>query len=125
MVLANFSEFGLIVIAISVSNQWLSADWLGIFAIALSLSFVVAAPLNIHGNQIYRNYQSFWKRFQGDRRLPEDELYDIEESKIAVFGMGRVGTGAYDKMRELYGDVVVGVDFDLSIVNFKRANILF
>jgi Trk K+ transport system NAD-binding subunit len=26
--------------------------------------------------------------------------------------MGRVGTGAYDKMRELHGDTVVGVDFD-------------
>jgi Trk K+ transport system NAD-binding subunit len=26
--------------------------------------------------------------------------------------MGRVGTGAYDEMRSLYGETVVGVDFD-------------
>jgi hypothetical protein len=34
--------------------------------------------------------------------------------------MGRVGTGAYDKMRELHGDTVVGVDFDGELVRQHR-----
>jgi predicted Kef-type K+ transport protein len=53
--LANYSEFGLIVGAIGVSNGWIGSQWLIIIAIALSMSFVLAAPLNseptvsIHG----------------------------------------------------------------------------
>lgn len=31
---------------------------------------------------------------------------------MAIFGVGRAGSGAYEKMRELHGDTVVGIDFD-------------
>ena len=40
---------------------------------------------------------------------------------IAVFGMGRVGSGAYDRMRELHGDTVVGIDFDMERVRKHQA----
>lgn len=36
---------------------------------------------------------------------------DTGDATIVIFGMGRVGAGAYHKMRELHGDTVVGVDF--------------
>ena len=39
-------------------------------------------------------------------------LLDTLGATIAIFGMGRVGSGAYDRMREFYGDTVVGIDFD-------------
>ena len=41
---------------------------------------------------------------------------------VAIFGMGRVGSGAYDKMREHYGDKVVGVDFDAALVKKYQAS---
>ena len=44
--LANYSEFGLIVGTIAVANGWLTSDWLVVIAIALSMSFVMAAPIN-------------------------------------------------------------------------------
>ena len=110
--LTNYSEFGLIVAAIGVSNGWMDAEWLVVVAIALSFSFVIAAPLNDHDDRIYSQYRGFWKKFQGDKRLPSDSVLDTLGATIAIFGMGRVGYGAYDKMCELHGNTVVGIDFD-------------
>lgn len=114
--LTNYSEFGLIVIAIGVSNGWLNAEWLIVTAIALSLSFIVASLLNRHDDQIYCLYKNFWRRFQHTERLPDDLLLDTHGATIAIFGMGRVGSGAYDKMREIYGDTVIGIDFDSELI---------
>ncbi|MCF6282170.1 MAG: cation:proton antiporter [Candidatus Polarisedimenticolaceae bacterium] len=110
--LTNYSEFGLIVIALCFANGWIAAEWLAVMAIALSLSLVVSAPLNSIDNRIYSRYRNFWMRFQCAERLPDDQLLDTRGATIAIFGMGRIGCGAYKKMRELYGDTVVGVDFD-------------
>ena len=59
-------------------------------------------------------------RFQSKERLPDDCLLDTFGATIAVFGMGRVGTGAYDKMRELHGENVVGIDFDSEQVKLHQ-----
>jgi predicted Kef-type K+ transport protein len=114
--LSNYSEFGLIVVAIGVTNGWMDAQWLIVIAIALSISFLVAAPLNSRGDIIYGSYRKFWRKFQSQKRLPDDRLLDTLGATIAVFGMGRVGTGAYDKMRELKGERVVGIDFDSELI---------
>lgn len=110
--LSNYSEFGLIVAAVGVANGWLPADWLVVIAVALAFSFVISAFLVKRDDAIYRSYRPFWQQYQSDQRLPDDQLLDTHSAAIAVFGMGRIGTGAYDKMCELYGDTVVGVDFD-------------
>jgi predicted Kef-type K+ transport protein len=119
--LSNYSEFGLIVAAIGVTNGWMDAQWLVVIAIALSLSFVIAAPLNSIDDRIYSQFRGFWMRFQGKQRLPDDRLLDTLGATIAIFGMGRVGRGAYDRMREFHGDTVVGIDFDAEVVNRHQA----
>lgn len=110
--LSNYSEFGLIVAALCVSQGWLAPEWLVVIAVALSVSYVVAAPVNTRVNFIYRRYANVLRRFQKSDRLPDDELLDTLGASIAVFGMGRVGTSTYDRMREVHGDTVVGIDFD-------------
>ena len=114
--LSNYSEFGLIVCAIGVSNEWLSADWLVVLAVALSLSFLLVSPLIQYDDRIYRDYRGLWQRFQRHQRLAGDAEPDLRDATIAIFGMGRVGTGAYDRMRERHGDTVVGIDFDADLV---------
>lgn len=114
--LTNYSEFGLIVAAIGVSNGWLSAEWLVVIAIALSLSFVVSAPLNRIDDRIYYKYKNYLMKFQSDERLADDMLLDTRGATIAIFGMGRVGSGAYDKMQEHHGKTVIGIDFDIDRV---------
>ena len=110
--LTNFSEFGLIVAAIGVANGWIDNQWLIVIAIALSLSFVIAAALNTVSQQLYTRHREIWKRLQREELIPDDRLLDTKGATIAVIGMGRIGTGAYDTMRELNGDTVVGVDTD-------------
>jgi len=118
--LTNYSEFGLIVAAIGVSSGWMDAEWLVVIAIALSLSFVVAAPLNSFDDRIYSRFRRFLMKFQREERLPDDKLLDTLGATIAVFGMGRIGSGAYEKMRELHGETVVGIDFDSDRVNQQQ-----
>lgn len=110
--LSNFSEFGLIVVAVSVANGWLANQWLVVLAIALSFSFVISAWLNTVSHQLYIRHGSALRSLQTSERLPEDRLHDLGGATIAIVGMGGFGTGAYDKMHELHGDTVVGIDSD-------------
>ena len=110
--LTNFSEFGLIVAAIGVTNGWIDSQWLIVIAIALSLSFAIAAALNAVSQQLYTQHRATWKRLQRDELIPDDRLLDTKGATVAVIGMGGIGTGAYDTMREMHGETVVGVDID-------------
>ena len=110
--LANYSEFGLIVGAIGVSSGWIGAEWLIIIAIALSITFVLASPLNTSAHAINRRFGAALKRFESEKRHPDDQPLEPTDATIAIFGMGRIGTAAYDYMQERYGETVVGVDYD-------------
>jgi glutathione-regulated potassium-efflux system ancillary protein KefC len=119
--LANFSEFGLIVASIGVAKGWLDSDWLMVLAVCLSLSFVISAILNASANWLYTHYGALWRRFERAERLADDRLIHIDRVTVIIIGMGRVGTGAYDRMRALYGEAVVGVDIDPVLVRRLRS----
>ncbi|MBU0909489.1 MAG: cation:proton antiporter [Proteobacteria bacterium] len=110
--LSNYSEFGLIVCAVGVENNWIGSEWLIIVAMALSLSFVLAAPLNTAANSIYQKLHDRLVVFETEERHPDDQLMDPGPVTLAVFGMGKIGTSAYDYLRERHGDTVVGLDFN-------------
>ena len=119
--LTNFSEFGLIVAAVGVANGWIDNDWLMVLALCLSLSFVISAVLNANANWLYTRHGTMWRRLERSERLADDRPIDIDRVTVIIIGMGRVGTGAYDKMRDLYGDAVVGVDIDPITVQEQRS----
>jgi predicted Kef-type K+ transport protein len=110
--LANYSEFGLIVAAIGVSNGWLEAEWLLALALALTLSFVIAAPASASANRIYTRFRRPLQRFERDQRIAEDAVIDLRGARVAVIGMGGVGTGTFTAMEQYYPGQVVGVDVD-------------
>ena len=118
--LSNYSEFGLIVGSIGVAGGWVHSDWLVIIALALSMTFVLAAPLNSAAHGIYPRISSPLKRLETKTRLPEDKPIDSGNAEIAVIGMGGVGTSAYDEMHRRHGDVVLGVDFSPETVAAHR-----
>ena len=118
--LANYSEFGLIVSAIGFSKGWLSSDWLGVIAVAMSLTFIIASPLNVASHQLFSRMDKFITRFQRKERLSRDLLISTGDAEILVFGMGRVGTAAYETMRFKYGDIVLGVDNDAVVLEKHR-----
>ena len=121
LALANYSEFGLIVGAIAVANGWLSSDWLVIIALALTLTFIAAAPLNARSRQLQKSLRAHITPFQTAVPLPEDAPIDPGDARIAIIGMGRVGTGAYETLKEQYGDWLVGLDIDPDTVSRHTA----
>jgi len=118
--LANYSEFGLIVGTIAMTNGWLSGDWLVIVALALTFTFIVAAPLNARGRPIYAAIEPRIKHFQTGTPLPEDAPIHPGDARIGIVGMRRIGTGAYDSLQNRYGDVLIGVDADPDLVMRHR-----
>ncbi|MFT5730798.1 MAG: glutathione-regulated potassium-efflux system ancillary protein KefC [Desulforhopalus sp.] len=120
LALSNYSEFGLIVISVSVRNGWIGSEWLVIIAFALAISFVVAAPINTKSDVFYDMFRQGLKRFETDRRHPDDQPVDLGKATISIFGMGRIGTAAYEYMHERYGDIVLGFDFNSEVVNGHR-----
>jgi hypothetical protein len=119
--LANYSEFGLIVGAMAAGSGWLSGDWLVIIAIALSVTFILAAPLNTAAVNIYERMQKMLNRFETDRRLTEELPADPGDARAVVVGMGRVGTQAYDKLEALWGETILGLDYDVDVVDAQVA----
>ena len=110
--LANYSEFGLIVAAVGASRGWLEPEWLVIIAIALAISFVIASPLNTAADTLYGRYRENLQRFETDNRHADDQPFDPGNATIGIFGMGRLGTMAYDFLHDKYGDTVLGFDFN-------------
>ncbi len=108
--LATYSEFGLIVSVVAVSNGWISNDWVVVIAIALSISYLLSAPTNAVPYKIYTRLHYILRKFERTEHHPDDQPLALGNATIAVFGMGRVGTGAYDYLRERYGSVVIGIE---------------
>ena len=82
----------------------------------MSLTFIIASPLNVASHQLYSRMDKFLARFQRKQRLISDRLISTGDAEILVFGMGRVGTAAYETMRWKYGDIVLGVDNDAVVL---------
>ncbi|MEH6583210.1 MAG: cation:proton antiporter family protein [Halioglobus sp.] len=106
--LANFSEFGLIIIAVAASSGWVDAQWSGAISLAIAVSFIISSPLNNYSHDLYRRWQGFLQRFETSRVKARHP--DTRNVRVIVLGMGNIGAGAYDAMAEEYGHSVLGVD---------------
>ena len=120
LTLANYSEFGLIVGAIAVSNAWLTEDWLVTIALALTMTIVIAAPINLSVSRLYNSLRPTVSRFETESLLPEDEPVNLGDAKIAAIGMGRLGTGVYKHLAVDYGNILIGIDIDPDIIDVHK-----
>jgi len=118
--LTQFSEFGLIVGAVAVSRGWLDQSWLVTFAMCLAFSFLASSPLNRHVFDLYRRLRPRLTRFETIERVPEEAAVDASGAEVLVFGMGRVGQGAYDALVELGETALVGFDIDERVIASHR-----
>lgn len=120
--LGNFSEFGLIVAAVATSKGWLPSQWLVIIAVALSFSFLLAAPLNATVGNIYQRFQQRLVRFEKRTLHPEDKPIVIGNPRFLILGMGRIGSGAYDELRNKFEGEILGIEHKQELVDLHRAN---
>jgi len=119
--LATYSEFGLIVASMGVSNGMLGQEWLVLLALTVAISFAVSAPINRYAHELYTRLEDKLTRFQSDKRHPDDEPVNFGHSNIILVGMGRVGTGAYDQLIK-DNKRIVGLESDPVKVKNHREN---
>ena len=110
LTLANYSEFGLIVMAVAVQLGWLPYECLLVLALAVSLSFILAAPLNTSARAIAERLSPLLGRLERADYHEEERPVDLTGTEVAVVGMGRVGTGAYDEAESQRPGSVIGID---------------
>jgi len=105
--LTAYSEFGLIVAAGIPALE----GFLVPLAIAVSVSFVIAAPLNRFAHPLFERIGANLQVFEREERLPDEQPKDLGDSNILVFGMGRTGSAAYEAL-VADGKRPVGLDAD-------------
>ncbi len=103
--LTAYSEFGLIV------ASGILEEWLGPLAIAVALSFVIAAPLNRLAHGLFDRWENKLLRFERNTYHPDEQPVNLGGATVLVLGMGRTGSAAYDFFKEK-GLSVAGVDSD-------------
>ncbi|MFV0575598.1 MAG: cation:proton antiporter [Vibrio sp.] len=120
LTLLNYSEFGLIVSGIAYKLGWLPGEMMVAIALAVSLSFIISAPINNMSNNIYRS-SSKWLREQAEEKLHlKDKRINPGQAQVLILGMGRIGTGAYDEIRTRYGKISMGVETKADVVQSHR-----
>ncbi|MBI9038930.1 MAG: cation:proton antiporter [Bacteroidales bacterium] len=121
LTLANYSEFGLIVASYAAAASLISSDWIVAIAIALSITFVISSPLNTHAHSIYYSIKDKLQFFERHDRLEYDKTFDIGNAQILIFGLGKLGSSVYEQLYYKYGQSVIGLDYNLEIVEKLQA----
>lgn len=114
--LFSYSEFGLIVAAIAQQNGILGEQWLTTLALAMALSYLIAIPMNRKAHELFIRYADQLTKHEKPERLPEEVIGSLNGATVGILGMGRVGRGAFEALREAGYDKVTGVE-----ENYQRA----
>jgi glutathione-regulated potassium-efflux system ancillary protein KefC len=124
LALANFSEFGLIVIATGVDADLVGEDWLVGTSVAVAVSFVVSTLVNRRGTGLVSRLSGFVPAFGEHRVHPDDGPIDLGGAQAVVLGMGRVGRAVHDRLTTEYGLRVIGVENDpLKVAALRAADV--
>ncbi len=106
--LSNFSEFGLIVVAIMSKQGLVDSQWSAALSLAIAISFLLSSSMNIRAHPFYYRWYNRLQRFQS-RQLVSTRP-NVEGVHFIVLGMGNIGAGAYQAMQAVHADAVLGVD---------------
>ena len=96
--------------AAGVDEGLIDQQWLSAMAVAVAVSFVGAAALNKARYTLYGRWSRALVALERRPINPDDALVEPTPARIVIFGMGRVGQGAYEEFVGGHGDVVLGVD---------------
>ena len=104
------AEFGLIVAAIAAQAGAIPLEWLTTLALAMALSFFLSTPINTRIHTIYSRYFDWTTRYERTDILPIERFPDLGDVRVAIMGVGRIGTGAYDYLKGFYPEQIVGIE---------------
>jgi predicted Kef-type K+ transport protein len=112
LVLANFSEFGIIVASVGASAGLLHERWVVVISLAVAISFAVSALVNRRGVELATRMVRLLPHHSTYQLHPDDRLVDVGQADALVLGLGRIGSATYTRLRDEYGLSVIGVDHD-------------
>ncbi|HEY0118850.1 MAG TPA: cation:proton antiporter family protein [Cellulomonas sp.] len=112
LVLANYSEFGIIVAAVGAETGLLDHHWTVVVSLAVAFSFALSAVVNRRGVELATRMSTWLPSRTSDKLHPDDRLVDVGDADALVLGLGRVGAATYARLRDEYGLSVVGVEHD-------------
>ncbi len=119
--LSNYSEFGLIVIAIASKQGLIDSQWSAALSLSIAVSFLLSTGMNLQVHPFYLRHFSTLRRWR-NRKL-DVGLPDCSNVEVIVLGMGRIGSGAYDILHRRHGNAVLGVDDnDQKLENCRERN---
>lgn len=111
LVMANNSEFALIIAATLISGGLLGKDWLTTISVAVAASFVLGTFLNLRAHEIADFVEKHWPDKNLNKLDPDERPLELGDTNALVLGMGRVGRACYLKLQEM-NRVVLGVEHD-------------
>lgn len=106
--LSNYSEFGLIVIAIAAKAGYIDNQWSAALSLSIALSFLLSSLVNMRVHPYYLRHFNRLRRFKSDSLAIG--LPDCSNTRVMVLGMGNIGRGAYEVLHAQFGSEVLGVD---------------
>jgi voltage-gated potassium channel Kch len=122
LTLSTYSEFGLIVVAAAVAAGDVEQPWLATIGVAVAGSFVLASVNNSARYRVYDRLAVFLSRLERQPPIPDDAIIEFGAARVLIFGMGRIGMGAYDELVKNQRGPVVGVDRDAEVgIKHQRA----
>jgi len=117
LVLANFSEFGIIVASVGASAGLLGERWVLVISLAVAISFAGSALVNRRGVELATWMVRLLPHHSTLQLHPDDRLVDVGQADALVLGLGRIGSATYSRLRDEYGLSVVGVEHDQARVS--------
>lgn len=111
LVMANNSEFALIIAATLISAGLLNEDWLNIVSVAVAASFIISTFLNLKANSWANAIELRWPDKDPSKLAPYERPVDLGHTQALVLGMGRVGQASYRYLEE-QNRHVIGIEHD-------------
>lgn len=112
LLLANYSEFALIIAALGVEDGWLDQRWLLSLVLAVSMSFVISAILNPQSVSRATHLAKRLPTRPPHKIHPEDRPIELGDAHALVLGVGRLGLACLTELTEVYGAKVLGIEHD-------------
>lgn len=112
--LFTYSEFGLIVASGAVASGHIDNEWLVTLALAIAMSFFISTPVNNAAHQLYRRHTKKLESYEKHPRLAAEEIEQLGDANMVVLGMGRVGKGVYNYLKDKCDADVIGVEEELT-----------
>lgn len=122
LAMSNFSEFGLIVAALSAKYGWLANEWLVILSLAVSISFIITNVLYNYAHNFYAFHKEKFNQYQNPIKLIEDHFEQPCDAPVVIIGMGRVGMGAYKALDAQTPNQAWGLDTDIEKLKILAEN---